>query len=101
MARGATVTTVTDMLAAVFNICTQEELNEVVEEPKQSAVPLDREKAERRKVVKNKTPTVRRVKHKCSLLRCVSFATYTPTDGSAGLVLFSASRCVNIYAIYL
>jgi serine/threonine-protein phosphatase 2B catalytic subunit len=64
-------TTVTDMLAAVLNICTQEELNESAGEPSQSPVPIDREKAERRKVIKNKILAVGRISHMFSLLRCV------------------------------
>jgi serine/threonine-protein phosphatase 2B catalytic subunit len=64
-------TTVTDMLAAVLNICTQEELNESAGEPSQSPVTIDREKAERRKVIKNKILAVGRISHMFSLLRCV------------------------------
>jgi len=41
------VTTVTDMLAAVLSICTQEELNESADEPSHNAVTIDREKAGR------------------------------------------------------
>ncbi|KAH9983797.1 serine/threonine protein phosphatase calcineurin catalytic subunit Ppb1 [Russula compacta] len=60
---------ITDMLAAVLNICTQEELNESVEEPEPSVVPIDHEKAERRKVIKNKILAVGRISHMFSLLR--------------------------------
>jgi serine/threonine-protein phosphatase 2B catalytic subunit len=68
------------MLAAVLNICTQEELNESADVPTQSAVPTEREKAERRKVIKNKILAVGRLSHMFSLLRyvytcCGSFAT--------------------------
>ena len=65
------VTTVTDMLATVLNICTQEELNESADEPSQSTVTIDREKAERRKVIKNKILAVGRISHMFSVLRCV------------------------------
>jgi serine/threonine-protein phosphatase 2B catalytic subunit len=64
------ITTVTDMLAAVLNICTQEELNESADEPSQSTVAIDREKAERRKVIKNKILAVGRISHMFSVLRC-------------------------------
>ncbi len=60
---------VTDMLAAVLNICTQEELNESAEEPASSAVVVDRDKAERRKVIKNKILVVGRLSHMFSVLR--------------------------------
>jgi hypothetical protein len=43
-----------DTLAAVLNICAQEELNKSADESSQSTVAIDREKAERRKVIKNK-----------------------------------------------
>ena len=60
---------VTDMLAAVLNICTQEELNESAEEPSSNVVTVDREKAERRKVIKNKILAVGRISHMFSVLR--------------------------------
>ena len=63
---------VTDMLAAVLNICTQEELNESAEEPSSSVVAVDREKAERRKVIKNKILAVGRISHMFSVLRYVT-----------------------------
>jgi serine/threonine-protein phosphatase 2B catalytic subunit len=62
---------VTDMLAAVLNICTQEELNESAEEPSSNVVTVDRDKAERRKVIKNKILAVGRISHMFSVLRCV------------------------------
>ena len=65
------VTTVTDMLTAVLNICTQEELNESADESSQSTVTIDGEKAERRKVIKNKILAVGRISHMFSVLRCV------------------------------
>jgi serine/threonine-protein phosphatase 2B catalytic subunit len=63
---------VTDMLAAVLNICTQEELNESAEEPSSNVVTVDREKAERRKVIKNKILAVGRISHMFSVLRYVT-----------------------------
>ena len=65
------VTTVTDMLGAVLNICTQEELNESACEPSQSPVATDSEKTERRKVIKNKILAVGCISRMFSLLRCV------------------------------
>jgi serine/threonine-protein phosphatase 2B catalytic subunit len=61
------------MLAAVLNICTQEELNESAEEPTPSVVPVDREKAERRKIIKSKILAVGRLSHMFSVLRCVTY----------------------------
>ena len=76
---------VTDMLAAVLNICTQEELNESANDPPPSVVPVDRDKAERRKVIKNKILAVGRLSHMFSLLRCVTVAfAATYSDRSAG-----------------
>ena len=64
---------VTDMLAAVLNICTQEELSESAEVPPSSAVTTaDRDKAERRKVIKNKILAVGRISHMFSVLRYVT-----------------------------
>jgi len=60
---------ITDMLAAVLNICTQEELNESAEEPSSNVVTVDRDKAERRKVIKNKILAVGRISHMFSVLR--------------------------------
>ena len=60
------------MLASVLNICTQEELNESADEPPPTLVPVDRDKAERRKVIKNKILAVGRLSHMFSLLRCVT-----------------------------
>ena len=63
---------VTDMLAAVLNICTQEELMEGSDRSAgSSAAPIDRDLAERRKVIKNKILAVGRMSHLFSLLRCV------------------------------
>jgi serine/threonine-protein phosphatase 2B catalytic subunit len=64
--------TVTDMLAAVLNICTQEELNESTEEPASSVVVADRDRAERRKVIKNKIRAIGRISHMFSVLRYAS-----------------------------
>jgi serine/threonine-protein phosphatase 2B catalytic subunit len=66
------------MLAAVLNICTQEELNESADEPTPDAVPTDREKAERRKVIKNKILAVGRISHMFSVLRCVIVPLFLP-----------------------
>jgi serine/threonine-protein phosphatase 2B catalytic subunit len=55
---------VTDMLAAVLNIRTQDELNENAEEPMSNA--------ERRKVVKNKILAVGRMARVFSKLRYVT-----------------------------
>jgi len=61
---------ITDMLAAVLNICTQEELNESAEEPAPSEVSItDRDKAERRKVIKHKILAIGRLSHMFSVLR--------------------------------
>ena len=60
------------MLAAVLNICTQEELKESSEgSSAPSAAPADRDLAERRKVIKNKILAVGRMAHFFSLLRYV------------------------------
>ncbi|KAI0253393.1 serine/threonine protein phosphatase calcineurin catalytic subunit Ppb1 [Lactifluus subvellereus] len=60
---------ITDMLAAVLNICTQEELMEDTGEATASVVPVDREFVERRRVIKNKILAVGRMAHLFSLLR--------------------------------
>ncbi|KAH9986593.1 Metallo-dependent phosphatase-like protein [Russula vinacea] len=60
---------ITDMLAAVLNICTQEELNESTEEPASNPVVTDRDRAERRKVIKNKIRAIGRLSHMWSVLR--------------------------------
>lgn len=60
---------ITDMLAAVLNICTQEELKESAEGPSPNVVAVDRDKAERRKVIKNKILAVGRISHMFSVLR--------------------------------
>jgi hypothetical protein len=57
------------MLAAVLNICTQEELNETAQESTSSVVVVDRDRAERRKVIKNKILAVGRISHMFSVLR--------------------------------
>ncbi|KAH9013603.1 Serine/threonine-protein phosphatase 2B catalytic subunit A1 [Lactarius hengduanensis] len=60
----------TDMLAAVLNICTQEELKEGAGGSSSArAAPIDRDVAERRKVIKNKILAVGRMAHLFSLLR--------------------------------
>ncbi|KAH9041475.1 Serine/threonine-protein phosphatase 2B catalytic subunit A1 [Lactarius deliciosus] len=61
---------ITDMLAAVLNICTQEELKEGAGGSSSTgAAPVDRDVAERRKVIKNKILAVGRMAHLFSLLR--------------------------------
>lgn len=61
---------ITDMLAAVLNICTQEELKEGAGGSSSAgAAPIDRDVAERRKVIKNKILAVGRMAHLFSLLR--------------------------------
>ncbi|KAI0297358.1 serine/threonine protein phosphatase calcineurin catalytic subunit Ppb1 [Russula brevipes] len=60
---------ITDMLAAVLNICTQEELNEGSDDPTPSVTPMDRERAERRKVIKHKIMAVGRLSRMFSVLR--------------------------------
>jgi serine/threonine-protein phosphatase 2B catalytic subunit len=61
---------ITDMLAAVLNICTQEELMEGSDGSAGARrAPVDRDLAERRKVIKNKILAVGRMTHFFSLLR--------------------------------
>jgi len=61
---------ITDMLAAVLNICTQEELMEASGGSAGArAAPVDRDLAERRKVIKNKILAIGRMSHFFSLLR--------------------------------
>ncbi len=62
---------VTDMLAAVLNICAQKELEGSDGSAAASVAPVDRDVAERRKVIKNKTLAVGRMAHFFSLLWCV------------------------------
>ena len=66
------------MLAAVLNICTQEELMESGSQGSTapSAAPVDRDLVERRKVIKNKILAVGRMAHFFSLLRCVTPLVY-------------------------
>jgi serine/threonine-protein phosphatase 2B catalytic subunit len=65
------VTTAKDMLAATLHICTKEELNESPDEPSRNAVAIHHEKAERRKVIKNKILAAGRISHVLSVLRSV------------------------------
>ncbi|KAJ3814362.1 Metallo-dependent phosphatase-like protein [Lentinula aff. lateritia] len=65
---------ITDMLVAVLNTCTKEELEESDEEeevvsPMTSAVPAPEESDQRRKVIKNKIMAVGRVARVFALLR--------------------------------
>ena len=64
--------TVTDMLAAVLNICTLEELNESAKEPSSNDVTIDRDNAERRKIIKNRVLAVGRISRVFSVLRYVT-----------------------------
>jgi hypothetical protein len=89
---------VTDMLAAVLNICTQEELNKSVEEPASDVVVVDRDKAERRKVIKNKILAVGRISHMFSILRYanhffMSLALYYDPPSSDGFLTFFYFCC--------
>ena len=66
---------VTDMLVAVLNTCTKEELQEVdhdlvVMSPTAAAV----ESAERRKIIKNKIMAVGRMARVFALLRCCTIS---------------------------
>jgi serine/threonine-protein phosphatase 2B catalytic subunit len=76
------------MLAAVLNICTQEELNETAQESTSSAVVVDRDRAERRKVIKNKILAVGRISHMFSVLRYATVYCYR----TAPLTFFSNSE---------
>lgn len=60
---------VTDMLVAVLNTCTKEELEEEDEDLLIS--PSPEESAERRKIIKNKIRAVGRMARVFALLRCV------------------------------
>lgn len=80
--------TVTDMLAAVLNICTQEELMEDTEEATASVIPVDHDFIERRRVIKNKILAVGRMTHLFSLLRFVS----RPSPHGSSLTLFGNLR---------
>jgi serine/threonine-protein phosphatase 2B catalytic subunit len=61
---------VTDMLVAVLNCCSKEELEEAEEETLVVS-PTDSEASERRKVIKNKIMAVGRMARVFALLRCV------------------------------
>jgi serine/threonine-protein phosphatase 2B catalytic subunit len=76
-------------MAAVLNICTQEELNESSEEPASSAAVADRDRAERRKVIKNKILAVGRLSHMFSVLRYATpLAMDPPLHQTAPLTFF-------------
>ncbi|KAH9974640.1 Metallo-dependent phosphatase-like protein [Lactifluus volemus] len=60
---------ITDMLAAVLNICTQEELKEGTTGAVASISPVDNDFVERRRVIKNKILAVGRMAHLFSVLR--------------------------------
>ena len=65
---------VTEMLVAVLNTCSKEELDES-EEEEEPATPSSpsAESMERRKIIKNKILAVGRISRVFSLLRSVSF----------------------------
>jgi serine/threonine-protein phosphatase 2B catalytic subunit len=60
------------MLAAMLNICSQEELNENTEKSASSVIPLDYDNAERRKAIKNVILAVGRISRIFSVLRCAT-----------------------------
>lgn len=64
---------VTDMLVAVLNTCTKEELEESDEELIISPTSPSEDSAERRKVIKNKILAVGRMARVFALLRRVKF----------------------------
>lgn len=61
---------VTDMLLALLNVCSKEELEESDEESSVPATPVE-ESAERRRVIKNKILAVGRMSRVFALLRYV------------------------------
>jgi serine/threonine-protein phosphatase 2B catalytic subunit len=71
-------TTVTDMLAAMLNVCSQEELNESTEKSASSVIPLDSDNAERRKAIKNVILAVGRISRIYSVLRCAAVVHFLP-----------------------
>ena len=72
---------VTDMLVAVLNSCSKEELEELEEEvPPQPTHAED--SVERRKVIKNKILAVGRMARVFALLRCVASFDIVPDDSS-------------------
>ena len=81
------------MLAAMLNVCTQEELNESADDPPPSVVPVNRDK--RRRVIKNKILAVGRLSHMFSLLRCVTVAfVATYSDRSVGVSTDMSPSCL-------
>ncbi len=71
----------TDMLAAVLNICTQEELNEGMGEPSSNVVAVDHDKAEHHNVIKNKILGIGHISHMFSVLRCVTVCFWSSFTG--------------------
>lgn len=65
--------TVTDMLVAVLNTCTKEELEESDEDTLISPSTSPEDAAERRKIIKGKILAVGRMARVFALLRFVSF----------------------------
>lgn len=66
---------VTDMLVAVLNTCTKEELEEedmaIISSPTSPSSVTSEDSIERRKVIKNKIMAVGRMARVFALLRCV------------------------------
>ena len=67
---------VTEMLVAVLNCCTKEELDEGDEEDEAFMNTVQLDPAERRKIIKNKILAVGRISRVFSLLRFVALVTY-------------------------
>jgi hypothetical protein len=83
------------MVAALLNICTQEELMEGSEgSAAASTAPANRDLAERRQVIKNKILAVGRMAHFFSLLRCACCASPVkhPTH-----IIWTTARSQNAY----
>ena len=70
---------VTEMLVAVLNCCSKEELDESSDEEQALVSPstAERESAERRQIIKNKILAVGRISRVFSLLRFVSIPDLT------------------------
>jgi hypothetical protein len=72
--------TVTDMLVAVLNTCTKEELEEFDEEIPSSPSSPGSDSAERRKIIKGKILAVGRMARVFALLRFVHFLPVAPNS---------------------
>ncbi|KAG5219819.1 3',5'-cyclic-nucleotide phosphodiesterase (PDEase) (3':5'-CNP) [Salix suchowensis] len=71
--KSACIPRLTDMLVAVLNTCTKEELEESDEELPVPVAPTAEETFERRKVIKNKIMAVGRMARVFALLRCRAY----------------------------